>query len=242
MTPSIRYLLASLMIAAVTPVGMAVLDLEQPAFAKNGNGGGNGGGHGGGHGGDHGNGGGNGHANGHAKLGNPADIDDEGALTDEVVDVELEEEDSLKPKALGKLNGVLNASPNAIAHASENSPIGMAREFGEALAGFFDSLVPGEEPEGEGEGEAEADDDSVEVDDLGALMAGMTNKPVTAEQVQAVVDRLAADDPENEALQDLDPALAQDIADEANELNGFDTAEDESEDGEGTEETEVAAE
>jgi hypothetical protein len=64
------------------------------------------------------------------------------------------------------------------------------------------------------------------VEDLGALMAGMTNKPVSPEQVQAVVDRLAADDPENEALQDLDPALAQDIADEANAIHGFDVATD----------------
>ena len=45
MTPTIRTLLTSFLIAAVAPVGMAVLDLETPAFAKNN--GGNGGSHGG---------------------------------------------------------------------------------------------------------------------------------------------------------------------------------------------------
>ena len=50
MTPTIRTLLTSLMIAAVAPIGLAALDLEQSAFAKNGNGGGNGnGGNGNGH-------------------------------------------------------------------------------------------------------------------------------------------------------------------------------------------------
>ena len=68
------------------------------------------------------------------------------------------------------------------------------------------------------------------VEDLGALMAGMTNKPVTAAQVEAVADRLAADDPDNEALQDIDPDLAQDIADEANEIHGFDVAANDDED------------
>ena len=38
MNPSLRYMIASLLIAAVAPIGMAALDLEQPAFAKNGNG------------------------------------------------------------------------------------------------------------------------------------------------------------------------------------------------------------
>lgn len=247
MSPSFRYMIASLLIAAVAPMGMAVLDLEQSAFAKNGNGGGNGGGHGGGNGGGHGggNGGGNGGGgsggNGHGKPSGVADTDTEDASGDVASVEDTEDDGSLKPSALGKLNGVLHASPQAIANASPNSPIGMVREFGESLADFVDGLTTDDETEGEPEGEAEAEDDPVTVDDLGALMAGMTNKPVTAAQVQAVVDRLAADDPENESLQDLDPDLAQDIADEANELNGFDTADDGAAADDG-EETEVAAE
>jgi len=48
MSPTIRTLLTSVMIAAVAPIGLAALDLEQAAFAGNGNG--NGGGNGGGNG------------------------------------------------------------------------------------------------------------------------------------------------------------------------------------------------
>ena len=76
MNPTIRNLLASLLIAAVAPMGLAALDLEQSAYAKNGGGkgGGNGGGggnNGGGKGGGNGdgNGGGNGHGHsGHGEI------------------------------------------------------------------------------------------------------------------------------------------------------------------------------
>jgi hypothetical protein len=101
--------------------------------------GGNGGGHGGGHGGGNGGNGksseAHGNAKGHAKT-SDADV--------EATDEETESE-GLAPNELGKLNGVLHASPNAIAHASANSPIGTAREFGEALAGFLDSAETPEE-------------------------------------------------------------------------------------------------
>src|SRR5262245_33725800 len=140
MNPPIRTLLTSLMIAAVAPIGLAALDLEQAAFAKNGNGGGNGDGNGGGHGG--GNGGGHGGGNGksseaHGKA--DAKAASKAAKAEAKAADEGDEGEGLRPNELGKLNGVLHASPNAIAHASSNSPIGTAREFGEALAGFLDS-------------------------------------------------------------------------------------------------------
>src|SRR4029453_15991004 len=186
MNPTIRTLVTSFMIAAVAPIALAALDLEQAAFAKNGNGGGNGGGHGGGNGGGHGGG------NSHGKS-SEAKADAKAAKADaKAVNDEETEGEGLAPNELGKLNGVLHASPNAIAHASANSPIGTAREFGEALAGFLDSA---EEPT-EGEAPAEGEEGTTEEDTaptihaLGEMRARMTNKPVTADQVQAVADKL----------------------------------------------------
>ncbi len=218
---SLRPFILATLIGSLAPLPLAMLELEQAAYAK-GNGGGNGGAHGGGNGGGHGNGG--SHGNGNAGGGNGAgaqasNADATTAPTDvkahKPTKTELADDPSLSPDALGKLNGVLHASPQAIANASPNSPLGMARELAEALGGFLDpEAAPGEDPEA----------DPITVADLGALMAGMTNKPVTAAQVEAVVDRLAEDDPENPALHDLDPALAQEIADEANKIKGYDTA------------------
>jgi hypothetical protein len=240
MSPTIRTLLTSFLIAAVAPVGLAALDLEQPAFAGNGNG--NGGGNGGGHGGGNGGGNGGGHSGDHAKS------EDHGNATGHAKSADVDapsdddgESDGLAPNELGKLNGVLHASPNAIAHANANSPIGTAREFGEALAGFLDSTPPAE---GETEGEDVAEDEAPTIDDLGAMMANMTNKPVTADQVQAVADKLgikttdeapedgapgdetaddqASEDPTaGEEPPALDQETAQEIADKANEIHGF---------------------
>ncbi len=246
MSPTVRNLLTSFLIAAVAPIGLAALDLEQPAFAKNGNGGGNGGGHGGGNGGGHGggNGGGHGHANGHAKNAGSA------AETETEI-----EENSLSPNALGKLNGVLSASPQAIAHANINSPIGTARAFGEALA---DLLGAEEETEGEPLAEGEEETDEVTVEELGEMMANMTNKPVTAEQVEAVAAKVGVDlgeEAEGEVTEgevtegevtegeepaEPEPSLAQQIADEANEIHGFTDeadAPDDADDSDDTDET-----
>jgi hypothetical protein len=242
MSPTIRTLLTSLMIAAVAPIGLAALDLEQAAYAGNGNGngGGNGGGHGGGNGGGHGKSSeDHGNAKGQAKTSDVA-----------ATDGEETEGEGLAPNELGKLNGVLHASPNAIAHASESSPIGTAREFGEALAGFLDSAETPEEGEAPAEGEETADEDTAPtIDELGEMMARMTNKPVTADQVQAVAEKVgiettdeaptdedttgeetAEGTTEDPAAGDeppaLDQATAQGIADKANEIHGFDTGDD----------------
>ena len=184
MSPTIRNLLTSLLIAAVAPMAMAALDLEQAAYAGNGNGGGKGGGNGGGNGG--------GKGGGHGNKGDTAKAEAKAAKTktDEESDGE-----GLKPNELGKLNGVLHASPNAIAHANENSPIGTARAFGEALAGFLGLGDEETTDEGttEGEGDAVADDETTDIDQLGEMMAKMTNKPVTADQVQAVADKLVSE-------------------------------------------------
>jgi len=258
MSPSIRTLLASFLIAAVAPVGLAALDLEQPAFAGNGNGngGGNGGGHGGGNGGGHG----GGHGGDHGNSGNAKSAD---ADTRSHKSIDDSESDGLSPNELGKLNGIIHASPNAIAHASANSPKGIAREFGEALAGFLDSAETPADPAA-GEETPGEETQGVTVDQLGEMMARMTNKPVTAEQVQAVAEKVAGIEPEDEAAGDeaagdeatgdeatgddqasedpseggeapkLDQETAQAIADKANEIHGFDTGDDTTDDGDDT--------
>jgi hypothetical protein len=217
MRPAIRNLLASLLIAAVAPMALAALDLEQPAYAKNGNGGGNGGGHGGDHGNGHGDNAKGGNAKGQTKAADAGTGDES-------------EGEGLAPNELGKLNGVLHASPNAIANASANSPIGTAREFGEALADFLDSTTEDTTTEGETE-----ETDQVTVDELGEMMARMTNKPVTADQVQAVAEKLGIEttdeaptdettdeqtsEGEGEQAPALDQETAQEIADKANEIH-----------------------
>ena len=248
MRPTIRTLLTSLVIATVAPIGLAALDLEQPAFAKNGGG----------------NGGGNGNAGGNGKGGNGKSSEagqNKGSQAKangkfKSLDTELTDDESLKPSALGKLNGVLHASPTAIANASLNSPIGTARAFGDALADFLDSFSS-EEPTGDEQAATEDDSEPVDIDQLGEMMARMTNKPVTAEQVEAVAEKLgieteeeatdedaptgdeatgdetasdetAGDEPSDEDdAPTLDPDTAQAIADKANEIHGFtdDTAE-----------------
>lgn len=254
MNPTIRTLLTSLMIAAVAPIGMAVLDLEQAAFAKNGNGGGNGGGKGGGNGGGHG--GGNGKSNeahGNAKADAKAETKADAA---EAKAAEEGEGEGLAPNELGKLNGVLHASPNAIAHASTSSPIGTARAFGEALAGFLDSAEEPEDGEAPADGEETTAEDEAAptIDDLAEMMAHMTNKPVTADQVQAVAEKVGiettdeaptdedttdedqtAEDPTaDDAPKALDQATAQEIADKANEIHGYDTGDDTADAGDDT--------
>src|SRR5262249_36242842 len=111
---------------------------------------------------------------------------------------------------------------NAIAHASANSPKGIAREFGDALANFLDSKNTTPQSPTE-------ETDQVTTDQLGEMMARMTNKPVTADQVQAVADKLGiattdeaptadAQAPEG-AAPALDQETAQEIADKANEIH-----------------------
>jgi hypothetical protein len=248
MNPTIRTLVTSLMIAAVAPIGLAALDLEQAAFAKNGNGGGNGGGHGG-------NGGGNGKSGEAHGKSSEAKAEAKAAKAEAKAADESEEGEGMRPNELGKLNGILNANPNAIAHASANSPKGIAREFGEALAGLLDSAEAPAGGEAPAEGEETVDDETPTIDELGEMMARMTNKPVTADQVQAVAEKVGiattdeaptdegtADEgttDEDQAAEDttddptvgdeppaLDQATAQEIADKANEIHGFDTGDD----------------
>ena len=235
MRPTIRVLLTSFLIAAVAPMGLAVL-LDQPAYAKNGGGkGGGGGGKGGDNGGGKGGGGGHGGGkggqsnNGSKSGGNPnAKGQSKTAKADTVKTKDTLEGLGMAPNELGKLNGVLNASPNALMNASPSSPKGIARQFGATLAGMLSDETPTPEEQ------------QAAMDQLGAMMADMTNKPVTGDQVQAVAGRFdiettdeTADTTTTEGEQTttegeqttaaLDQETADAIAAKANEIHGFAT-------------------
>lgn len=218
-----RQAITALAIVAFAPLGLAVLDMTPSAYAKGGGKGG-GGGHGGG-GGDHGNGGGHGNGNGNGSgngngngSGKPADADQASASKSAkgLSKKSVIEDPSLHPSALGKLNGVLNASLNAYANASPNSPIGTA------ATALRDALAANEDLD---------PTNDMSPEEMGAIMDSITNKEVTAAQVQAVADRLAEINPElsrydldaeqDPAVEAENQAMADAIADEANELKGI---------------------
>ncbi|MDQ7249688.1 hypothetical protein [Dongia sedimenti] len=228
-----RVALTALMIG-LGGAALATFPLGNLAFAGNGNGkgGGNGGGHGhdgghdGGKGGGQGNGGGGqGNAQGRSSDGpgksanaGKGDSDvDQSSDGDSATDDSTTDDDSMAPSRLGKLNGFFHASPNGLANASPNSSIGrISHAFKDALSDYAAASATPTDPN-----DPNATPPSgPSVDDLGAILAGATNKQVTATQVQAIVDRLAEQNPDDESLNDfadsLDAETAQDIADAAN--------------------------
>jgi hypothetical protein len=236
---------------------IATLPLGNLAFAGNGNGGGKGGGNGGGHGHDGGHGGGNGgggnrsgnsggNGNGQASSGQNRGVGGPGqnakagkAGIDDSIDDDSTDDDastaddgSMSPHNLGKLNGFFHASSNALANASPNSVIGrISHTFKEALS---DYAKAGETPADPNDPDA-TPPSGPSVDDLGAILAGATNKKVTSTQVKAIIDRLAEENPDDQSLNDLadsvDDATAQDIADSANGTNSDETTDDSEDDG-----------
>ncbi len=224
-----------LAIAAVAPLGLAVLDLAPIAAAgEKGNGHAND--HSDGKGGGKGNSGGQGKSEGQGKSGANqsanagTDLNKGQAKKAEMMEAKatrqaVAEDPSMHPSALGKLNGVLNASPNALMNASPNSPIGMA---GTTLK---EALKAAELAN------SDADlNNNVTQEQLAAQLAGifegMTNKTLTGPQVLAVLDRMAEIDP---SLSEYDFDVPQGIGvAEANaalagavatEVNSFDLAE-----------------
>jgi hypothetical protein len=129
--------------------------------------------------------------------------DDEDTLTED-------DEDSLHANELGRLNGFMHASPQALANASPNSAIGkISKEYRDALLGFT------------GTGE-EAPDEAITEEELAGILAEAANKPLTGEQVIAIHEKLIANNPElaDEAVasQLTDEDFAGQLADEANEI------------------------
>jgi len=196
-------------------------------LALAGNGNGNGGGHGhGDHGGGNGNGGGQGHgggpSGGHGGGGNSgksgnSGTDDATGEADDLSSTSADVDDeSMSPHGLGKLNGFFHASPNGLANASPNSSIGrISHAFKEALEDFADANTPTDPNDPNA-----TPPTGPTTEDLGAILGGAVNKPVTATQVNAIIDKLAGLNPEDPALgglaDSIDDATAQDIADAAN--------------------------
>ena len=216
-------------------VALSALPLGGMAQAKNSDHGGQGGGQGD-HGGGHGNSSG-GNANGHSidhGTGQQHGTNNNGAAsdnagTDTSVDADTstdtsDDDTSLTAHGLGKLNGFFHASPQALANASPNSSIGRISDtFREALSAFAAAEATDQSTTGDQTtttGDTTAAPPAPTAEDLGAILAGATNKPVTAAQVQAIAGRLAALHPEDTALADFaanaDEADCQKIADAAN--------------------------
>jgi hypothetical protein len=226
---------------------IATLPLGNLAFAGNGNGngGGKGGGNGGGHSHDGGHGGGSGGGNGSGKgpgekgqdrsndgAGQSAkagvsDADDSSVDDSTDDDAATTDDGSMSPHNLGKLNGFFHASSNGLANASPNSAIGrISHTFKEALSDFAEASETPSDPN-----DPNATSPSgPSVDDLGAILAGATNKPVTSTQVKAIIDRLAEENPDDQSLSDfadsVDDATSQDIADAANAVKSGETTDD----------------
>jgi hypothetical protein len=221
----------ALAIAVFAPVGLAVFDLESPALAA-GKGAGN--------------------ANDRSdnksdnankgNKGNSANKSNSGANQSLDTDTELnkgqakkaemmaakatrqsvEEDPSMAPDKLGKLNGVLNASTNALMNASPNSPIGMA---GTTLK---EALAQAEALNSDGDLNNDVTPEELAAE-LAGIFDGMTNKTLTDSQVLAVFDRMAEldptlnrydlDTPQDPLVAQENADLAQDVADETNSFD-----------------------
>jgi hypothetical protein len=160
--------------------------------------------------------GGNGKANGNAGANGKAN--GKGLAGDQVQEAKahpakkdkLTKEDAMHPSNLGRLNGFMHASPQALANASPNSAVGtLSKTYRDALLGY-------------------STDGTVTTTDLAGILAEAANKPLTGEQVIAVHEKLIATNPEiadDEALsaQLTDEAFADQLADEANEIQAAET-------------------
>ncbi len=166
---------------------------------------------------------GDGHGHGHGH--------DKGVVTDESQQAtaikgkgHLAKTDPMHPSNLGRLNGFLHASPQALLNASANSAIGiLSKTYAEALAGY---LAAGDT--------TTTTTTTVTEDDLAAILAKAANKQLTGEQIIAINEKLMAVDPDLAALGETtvtnpdgtttttnsltDPALADALADEANAI------------------------
>jgi hypothetical protein len=155
---------------------------------------------------------GNANANGHAKgleadgtqTANTASTDDELAKD------KLAKTDPMHPSNLGRLNGFMHASPQALASASPNSAIGtLSKTYKDALLGYTGTAE-------------EVPEEAITEEDLAEILAEAANKPLTGEQVVAIHEKLIAANPElaEEAVaaQLTDEDFADELADEANEI------------------------
>lgn len=172
--------------------------------------------------------GGNGKGKGQGKPDNPGEQGQAQQAKAGHAKGKVAKDDPMHPSNLGRLNGFLNASPNALKNTAPNSAIGiLSKTYADALAGYL------------------ATDDTttttttVTEDDLAAILAKAANKPLTGEQIVAINEKLMEVDPElAEAAETTttnpdgttttenaltDPELADDLAERANEIQASET-------------------
>jgi hypothetical protein len=141
----------------------------------------------------------------------------------------VSKDDPMHPSNLGRLNGFLNASPQALKNTSANSAIGvLSKTYRDALLGYTTS--------------SEESEETVSTEDLAAILAKAANKPLTGEQVLAIHEKLIAENPEladavtpdetetddeteadDETVDLTDPDFADQLADEANAIQATET-------------------
>lgn len=172
--------------------------------------------------------GGNGKGNGHGKPDNPGQQGKGQQAKASQGAGKVAKSDPMHPSNLGRLNGFLHASPQALKNASANSAIGtLSKTYAEALAGYLAT------------DEATTTTTTVTEDDLAAILAKAANKPLTGEQIVAINEKLMSVDPElAEAAETTttnpdgttttenaltDPELADDLAERANEIQASET-------------------
>jgi len=214
-----RMAFLALGIVSFSAVGAFLLMPQAYAGNGGGHGGGNGGGHGGGNGG-HGGGQGGAHGNAGGGASGTHGQGTGGAQSTKAKGPasgsNVSRKGSVSPSALGKLNGFMHASPSALAHAAPTSAIGkVAVAYRDVLAGYVSGQAT--------------------LADVAAALAAASNKPLSAEIVGAINERVAQTNPENTALGGLanptaDPAVAAQnealagaIADMANEMQSGST-------------------
>jgi hypothetical protein len=192
------------------------------AGGADGNGGGNAGGNGGGNGGSNAGGNGKGNALGRDMAASRTDGASPGignAFGYGNGASGIAKTDPMHPSKLGRLNAFFNASSTALAATSPNSAIGtVSKTYRDMLSAYM------------------AGEDDVDLDDLATALATAANKTLTPEQVDAINERLATENPTDPNLADFanptgDPAidaendaLAAELATRANELQAEETS------------------
>jgi alpha-D-ribose 1-methylphosphonate 5-triphosphate synthase subunit PhnH len=204
-------------IAVGCAVALALFSLNVEAKSNGGNGGG---GNGGSHGGDHGQGGshGGGNSGGGGKSGGSGNSGNGGGtnhtngdqgkqdkkLTGNVQNQQAAVSKTNTTPSAGKLNGFLHASPAALANASPNSAIGkVAIGVRDALKAYADG--------------------SGSLQDVAKALASATNKPVTQQQVAAVIAKLVKYNPDTSLSKFTDGTLssadvAKQVANQTNQI------------------------
>ena len=175
-----RMLRPAFLFLVVTLAGIALVSLPLIGTAEAAGQAGN---HGGGQGGGHSGGQGQGQAHQSANAGfGAANYDEKTPKIKNTLDSL-----GIAPSDLGKLNGFFHAAPTALDNASPDSAIGMiSQTFREALLGYSSTDITTDPTVETAETEEPAT-----IEDLAKILADASNKPMTAETVDAILNHLS---------------------------------------------------